>query len=123
MNEPDIRIRIRTGTRTRTTPMTPCYAYSPWSRFPVIGPALTVLIAIVSALALVSNANAFNDVNAEIQIAAREQRLAQAEAQRVAREQAARQAKLLASANDRRQAPALTPAANRPQVESERRGR
>lgn len=71
------------------------------SRFPVIGPALTVLIAILSALALVSNANAFNDVNAELQITAREQRLAKAEAERVAREQAARQAVLVAAANER----------------------
>ncbi|TXD81728.1 hypothetical protein FUT87_17610 [Mitsuaria sp. TWR114] len=56
------------GRPARLTPELPCYAYSPWTRFPVIGPALTVLIAIVSALALVSNANAFNDVNAELQI-------------------------------------------------------
>ncbi len=86
------------------------------SRFPVIGPALTVLIAILSALALVSNANAFNDVNAELQITAREQRLAKAEAERVAREQAARQAVLLAAANERaatvpRALPATPPAA------------
>ncbi len=96
MNEPAITRCLH----ARTTPRTPCYAYSPWAKFPVIGPALTVLIAIVSALALVSNANAFNDVNAELQIAAREQRLARVEAQRVAREQAARQATLVA-ANER----------------------
>ena len=105
---------------TRRTPVSPCYAYSPWDRFPVIGPALTVLIAIVSALALVSNANAFNDVNAELQIAAREQRLAQAEAQRVAREQAARRATLLA-ANERAATSARPqPAANRGQEKGAR---
>ncbi|WP_431051666.1 hypothetical protein [Roseateles sp. L2-2] len=100
MNEPDITSCLH----ARLTPQGPCYAYSPWARFPVIGPALTVLIAILSALALVSNANAFNDVNAEFQIAAREQRLAKVEAQRVAREQAARQATLVAAANDRQAA-------------------
>ncbi|WP_431256257.1 hypothetical protein ACQ86G_15925 [Roseateles chitinivorans] len=109
MNEPDITICFHSPGRSprlapRVTPKLPCYAYSPWSRFPVIGPALTVLIAIVSALALVSNANAFNDINAELQIAAREQRLAKVEAQRVAREQAARQATLVAAANDRQAA-------------------
>lgn len=96
MNEPAITRCLQ----ARTTPRTPCHADSPWAKFPVIGPALTVLIAIVSALALVSNANAFNDVNAELQIAAREQRLARVEAQRVAREQAARQATMVA-ANER----------------------
>ncbi|OWQ48879.1 hypothetical protein CDL60_03035 [Roseateles noduli] len=111
MNEPDITSCLR----ARVTPQVPCYAYSPWARFPVIGPALTVLIAILSALALVSNANAFNDVNAELQIAAREQRLAKVEAQRIAREQAARQATLVAAANDRQAAaPARAlPAVNR----------
>ncbi|HEY1395787.1 hypothetical protein [Roseateles sp.] len=120
MNEPDITVCFHGSLRAsrltpRVTPKQPCYAYSPWSRFPVIGPALTVLIAIVSALALVSNANAFNDVNAELQIAAREQRLAKVEAQRVAREQAARQATLVATANDRQAAaPARAlPAVNR----------
>ncbi len=100
MNEPDITACLR----PRATPQVPCYAHSPWARFPVIGPALTVLIAILSALALVSNAHAFNDVNAELQIASREQRLAKVEAQRVAREQAARQAALVATANDRQTA-------------------
>ncbi|WP_431104603.1 hypothetical protein [Roseateles noduli] len=111
MNEPDITACLR----PRVTPQVPCYAYSPWARFPVVGPALTVLIAIVSALALVSNANAFNDVNAELQIAAREQRVAKVEAQRVAREQAARQATLVAAANDRQGAvaPRVQPAVNR----------
>ena len=108
MNEPDITACLR----PRVTPQAPCDAYSPWACFPVIGPALTVLIAILSALALVSNAHAFNDVNAELQIAAREQRIANVEAQRLAREQAARQATLVAAANDRRSAaPAPAPAA------------
>ncbi len=118
MNEPDITCSLTSrgapclasgrpaAPSGRPTPTVPCYAYSPWTRFPVIGPALTVLVAIVSALALVSNANAFNDVNAELQIAAREQRLARAEAQRVARDQAARQAMQLAAANDARPATA-----------------
>lgn len=110
MNEPDITSCLR----ARATPQVPCYAYSPWANFPVIGPALTVLIAIISALALVSNANAFNDVNAELQIAAREQRIARAEAQRLAREQA-RQATLVAAANDRQAAvaPRALPVVNR----------
>ncbi|MBB3280411.1 hypothetical protein [Mitsuaria sp. BK037] len=96
------------GRPARLTPELPCYAYSPWTRFPVIGPALTVLIAIVSALALVSNANAFNDVNAELQIAAREQRLAKQEAQQQARAQAERRALLVAAGNDRATAVAGT---------------
>lgn len=112
MNEPVITCRPDAG----RLPATACYAYSPWERFPVIGPALTVLIAILGALALVSNANAFNDVNAELQIAAREQRLAKAEAERVARAQAARRAALLASATPAKAAgaapepPTATPA-------------
>lgn len=93
------------GRPARLTPELPCYAYSPWTRFPVIGPALTVLIAIVSALALVSNANAFNDVNAELQITAREQRLANQEAERVARAQTARHAPLVATADKGKAAP------------------
>ncbi|MDH0864676.1 hypothetical protein [Mitsuaria sp. GD03876] len=107
MNEPDITARLA----PRLTPRAPCYAYSPWARWPVIGPALTVLLAILGALALVSNANAFNDVNAELQIAAREQRLARQDAERVARAQAARQAALLASAGDRKAATPQAPAA------------
>jgi hypothetical protein len=119
MNEPDITSCLR----TRATPQVPCYAYSPWARFPVIGPALTMLIAIMSALALVSNANAFNDVNAELQIAAREQRVATIEAQRVAREHAARQATLVATANDRQGAatPRAQPVVNR--SNEEKKGR
>ncbi|MFX1682641.1 hypothetical protein PV762_25780 [Mitsuaria sp. CC2] len=127
MNEPDITACLQAPRlATRATPA-PCHAYSPWSRFPVIGPALTVLIAILSALALVSNANAFNDINAELQIAAREQRVAQVEAQRLAREQAARQVTLVAAANDRQAvAPARAlPAVNRAndRANEEKKGR
>lgn len=110
MNEPDItRCASPAATlriASRPASPTPCHVYSTWDRFPVIGPALTVLIAIVGALALVSNASAFNDVNAELQIAAREQRLAKQEAERVARAQAARQVPLVATADERKAAPA-----------------
>ena len=108
----------------RLTPEVPCYAYSPWTHFPVIGPALTVLVAIVSALALVSNANAFNDVNAELQIAAREQRLAREEAQQLARAQAARPVVLAAAGNDRAIGMARAqPAVNRADEAKQGRGR
>lgn len=122
MNEPAITSCTPARAAACPASATPCYAYSPWASFPVIGPALTVLIAIVSALALVSNANAFNDVNAELQIAAREQRVAQAEAQRVARERVARQALLVAAANERAAAARAQPAANRAVEEKKPRG-
>ncbi|MBO9687244.1 hypothetical protein [Roseateles chitosanitabidus] len=95
MNEPDIPLSTPVPAApcaSGTLPASACYAYRPWPRHPVIGPALLVLVAVLSALLLVSNANAFNDVNAELQIAAREQRIARQEAERVAKAEAARRA-------------------------------
>ena len=111
MNEPDIPFAhapapcatgvsgLACATETSgAAPASACYAYSAWPRYPVIGPALLVVVAVLSALLLVSNANAFNDVNAEIQIAAREQRVAREQAaERQAKAEAARRA-LLADA-------------------------
>lgn len=95
MNEPDIPYAKAPA----------CYAYSPWPRYPVIGPALLVLVVVLFSLLLISNANAFNDVNAELQIAAREQRIARQEAQRVAKAEAARRA-MVAEAGTARPRPA-----------------
>ena len=72
-----------------------------------------------------AHGNALNDVTVELQIAAREQRLAEAEAERVARAQAARRAALLASATPAKAAgaapepPAATPAPARKEPRSQ----
>ncbi|OWQ93228.1 hypothetical protein CDN99_01685 [Roseateles aquatilis] len=78
MNEPEIPQAL------------PCYTCTPWPRFPVIGPALVVVVAVLAALLLISNAHAFSDVGAELRIAALDKRVADREAERLAKVQVAR---------------------------------